>query len=240
MPWPLISFGEDDDVRFGTATLDRKSRKPGTVASCRVTRRSAVKILVVTATVLLSAFLLAPPRARAQQLDVALGFHAFTAPAASNATGNFSPQSMQGGLYPSFSADLLFFKHVGVNGEVTWRGGRDLYGGYQPFRPILWDFNGVWAPSLAPRISAELLAGIGATSIRFYQSTITCTFTSCTNYISSNHFMGHFGAGLRLYFKGNFFLRPEADVFLIRHNYEFSSGRAVELGASIGYTFGSR
>lgn len=194
----------------------------------------------VIATVFLSTLFLAAPGVRAQQLDVALGFRALTAPAASSATGNFSPQSMHGGLYPSFSADLLFFRHIGVSSEITWRASKDLYQGFQPYRPVLWDFNAVWAPPLTRHVSAEVTAGVGAASIRFYQNFITCTLTSCTNYLSSNHFMGHFGAGLRLYLKGNFFVRPEANLYLIRHNYEFSAGHAEQFGASIGYTFGAR
>ena len=84
-------------------------------------------------------------------------------------------------------------------------------------------------------------AGIGAESIRFYQNFYTCGyFSGCTNYTTSTHFMGHFGAGIRFYPFGNFFIRPEAHVYLIRNNIEFSSNYAVRYGASIGYTFGGR
>jgi hypothetical protein len=44
------------------------------------------------------------------QLDVAFGMNALTAPSASAANGNHTPQSLTGGAYPSFSADVLFFQ----------------------------------------------------------------------------------------------------------------------------------
>jgi len=52
--------------------------------------------------------------------------------------------------------------------------------------------------------------------------------------------MGHFGVGLKLYPTRNFFVRPEAHLYLVNDNQEFSSARAVRYGISIGYTFGRR
>jgi len=175
--------------------------------------------------------------AQGQQFDVAFGVNGITAPSASSASGNYSPQSLSGGAYPTFSGDFLLFHNFGVNGEVSWRASRNLYAGIFPYRPVFYDFNGVWAPRLG-RIGPELMAGIGAESIRFYQPTFVCGFNGCTNYVSSNHFLGHFGGGLRLYVTHNFFVRPEAHLFLIHDNVEFSSFRAVRYGLSIGYTFG--
>jgi hypothetical protein len=50
--------------------------------------------------------------------------------------------------------------------------------------------------------------------------------------------MGDFGAGLKFYPKGGFFIRPEAKVYLVTNNQLFSSSYATRFGASIGYTFG--
>src|ERR1041385_1461972 len=81
-------------------------------------------------------------------------------------------------------------------------------------------------------------AAIGWESLRFYQPFFNGSgFTGCSNFVSSNHFMGHFGGGLRYYFKGHFFVRPEAHVYLIRNNVEFSSPLATRVGVSLGYTF---
>jgi hypothetical protein len=45
---------------------------------------------------------------------------------------------------------------------------------------------------------------------------------------------------VRYYFLGNFFVRPEANWYYIRNNFEFHSDNVFRAGASVGYTFGSR
>ena len=175
--------------------------------------------------------------AHAQQFDVAFGVGTLTAPSASSATGSHAPVSLTGGAYPVFSADLLLKRQFGVSGELAWRASQNLYGGLQPYRPLFYDFNGIYAPKLGKHAAAELSAGIGWESLRFYQGFTSCGAISCTDFVSSNHFMGHFGAGLRYYFRGHFFVRPEADVYVINNNQEFSSPRATRFGVSLGYTF---
>jgi hypothetical protein len=49
--------------------------------------------------------------------------------------------------------------------------------------------------------------------------------------------MGDFGAGIKLYPKGGFFVRPEARLYLVNNNLYFSSPRVTRYGLSIGYTF---
>lgn len=84
-----------------------------------------------------------------------------------------------------------------------------------------------------------MIAGIGAESLRFYNNFYTCSYIAgCTNYTSSNHFMGVFGGGLKLYPKGGFFIRPGVRLYVIHNNVEFNSGTPVRAGVSIGYTFG--
>ncbi len=173
----------------------------------------------------------------AQQFDVAFGVGTLTAPSAASATGNHNPVSLTGGAYPVFSADLLVKRDFGFSGELAWRGSQNLYGGFQPYRPLFYDFGGIYAPQLGSRARGELSAGIGWESLRFYTGTTSCGAISCTDFVSSNHFMGHFGAGLRYYFRGHFFVRPEADLYLIRNNQEFSSPRATRFGVSLGYSF---
>jgi hypothetical protein len=173
----------------------------------------------------------------AQQFDVAFGVGTLTAPSASSATGSHAPVSLTSGAYPVFSADLLLKRQFGVSGELAWRASQNLYGGFQPYRPLFYDFNGIYTPKLGKHAAAELSAGIGWESLRFYQGFTSCGAISCTDFVSSNHFMGHFGAGLRYYFRGHFFVRPEADVYVINNNQEFSSPRATRFGVSLGYTF---
>ena len=185
----------------------------------------------------LCAFFLIAAAARGQQVDAAFGLSTVSAPSAASASANYSAQSLTGGAYPSFSGDFLIKKQFGVNGEISWRASQAFYQGFYPFRPIFYDFNGIWIPQLGKHFAGELMAGIGAESARFYQPFIICGFNGCTNYVSSNHSLGHFGGGIRAYLFGNFFVRPEAHLYLIRNNFEFSSARATRFGVSIGYTF---
>ena len=96
----------------------------------------------------------------AQQFDVGFGVGTLTAPSASSATGSHAPVSLTGGAYPVVSADLLLKKNFGVGGELAWRGSRNLYGGFQPYRPLFY-FNGIYAPKLGKHAAAEVMAGIG-------------------------------------------------------------------------------
>lgn len=178
----------------------------------------------------------------AQQMDVAFGVTTISAPSYSTTTSpsSFPAASLTGGAYPSLSGDFLLHKNFGVMGEISWKASQGIYDGYQPYRPILWDFNGVFVPRLGRHAAAELSAGIGAESIRFYNNFYTCNYFSCTNYSTNTHFLGQFGGGLKLYARGGFFVRPEVHLYLVNNNVEFTSSHFARYGASIGYTFGER
>jgi len=187
----------------------------------------------------LLALCVAGSSACAQQIDLAFGVSGLSAPSGTSSSGFFFP-TMGGGAYPGFSGDFLLKKRLGFEGEVFWRASQNLYGGYQPFRPIFYDFNAIWAPRLTKSITAEVLAGIGGENLRFYTASANCDYFTgnCTNYVSSNHFMGDIGGGIRYYVWHNAFVRPEVRLYLINNNAEFSSGHAVRYGVSIGYSFG--
>jgi len=177
-----------------------------------------------------------------QQADFAIGFSTIhSAPlSSSQAQLQFPPESLTGGLYPSFSGDVAIHKNLAVGGEITWRGGRGNYDLSQPYRPIFWDIDALYLPKLGPKVQGELSAGIGAESTRFYTPFTVCGNFSCTNYQTSTHFLGQFGAGLKLYARGGLFIRPEVHVYLVHNNLEYTSPYIVRYGASIGYTFGGR
>ncbi len=178
-------------------------------------------------------FFLLGSTAQAQQFDLSFGVSALTAPA-STAT----LQTMGGGAYPSFGLDFLFYHNLGIGFNAAFRGSQNLYQGFQPFRPFLYNVGAVYAPPLGKRAQLELSAGIGAESIRFYTPFLTCSsFTGCTDFVSSNHFLGQFGGGLRLYVTPRIFIRPEASLYLINNNFEFSGSRATRFGVSLGYSF---
>ena len=195
------------------------------------------KTTLITAIFVLS---LLGSAAHAQQIDVAFGLSTLSSTAGKTTAGLFFP-SIRGGAYPDFSADFLLKHRLGVEGDISWRASQSNYGGFQPFRPIFYDFNVLWAPRLAKPVTAEILAGVGAESLRFYTGNTTCNFvTGCTSYSSSNHFMGDFGGGIRAYFWKDAFIRPEVRLYLIHNNVEFSSSYAARYGISLGYSFGGR
>ena len=183
-----------------------------------------------------------PNPAQAQRMDFAVGVNAMTAPPASDAEGHHAPVSLTGGVYPSFSMGFVMFKNFGFQGEFAWRGGRADYLHIQPYRPFFYDFNALYQPRIAKRTYFELLGGIGGMSTRFYTPFQVCDTFTCQNFVTVNHFMGHFGAGIKAYpsKKINLFVRPESHLYLVHDNQEFSSGRAVRFGISLGYTFGER
>lgn len=179
----------------------------------------------------------------AQQADAMLGFGTVLAPSAAACgqanTANFTCPE-RGGLYTNISADVIFHKRLGIGFDASWRSMGDFGGLGQPYRPILFDFNGVYQPKLSKKVGADLFAGIGWQSTRFYgyQPTYSCyALGAC--YTSSNHFLVDLGGGIRYYVWGHVFVRPEAHFYHVMNNDDvFTSGNIVRVGASIGYTIG--
>lgn len=183
------------------------------------------------------AFFLMIGTAHAQQLDAGFAVSGVTATPASSFSAGYQPQTMGGGAFPGFSADYLMKHHIGFGFEVNWRAKQNVYQAVQPFRPIFYDFNAVFAPRLSKGVAGELQGGIGVSSTRFYQPFFTCTLFSCTNYATSNHFLGHVGGGIRLYIWHNVFLRPEAHYYAVHNNIEFAGSRVTRFGVTLGYSF---
>ena len=198
--------------------------------------RKLFACLVVVVTIVISA--------NAQEFHAAFGFGTITAPSAStNSNGSFP--SLSGGLYPSFSGIVILGHHIGFGGNVAWRASRSIYAGSSgnfgilaPVRPIFYDFDGVYSRTFEKKAGVDLMAGIGGEDLRFYTPFFNCgTFSGCTNYVSSNHFAGHFGAGVRYYFWGHAFIRPEAHYYVIHNNNEYNGVNAARFTISIGYSF---
>jgi hypothetical protein len=178
--------------------------------------------------------------ARAQQIDIAVGGSTLFSAKSTSASLAYLPPPENGGVYPSVSAGAVFKNHFGLNIETAFRYKEGLYNGYQRYRPILSDVNGVYAPRVGHKTSADFMAGFGLETLVFYNQVGNCNFAACPTLISSNHFLLHAGGGLRYYFWRHFFARPEAHYYYVVGNSEFHSGNVLRLGASIGYTFGRK
>jgi len=176
---------------------------------------------------------------RAQQIDIAAGGSTLFS-AKTNSASAYPAPPLKGGTYPGASAQVVFKNRYGVNAEVAFRYKETFYNGYQRYRPALSDVNGVFAPRLGDKTSADFMAGAGVETLTFYNQFGTCKFGACPTSISSNHFLLHAGGGMRYYFWRNFFARPEAHYYFVVGNTEFHSGSILRLGASIGYSFGRK
>ena len=197
--------------------------------------------LFLLATVL--ALLLLANLASAQQADAMIGFGTVTAP---NTTSNCTTFSIncvgaeKGGLYTTLSGDVIFHRRIGFNFEANWRTKQGLDNFGQFYRPILFDFNGDYQPRLGKKAGIDLLGGIGWQDTRFYafnNSSNCVVFGAC--YTSDNHFLVHVGGGIRYYFFGHAFVRPEVHLYHILNNTDvFTNTNVVRVGASIGYTIG--
>jgi Outer membrane protein beta-barrel domain len=183
--------------------------------------------------------------ADAQQADAMFGFGTVMSPGASPCTVDATSGQVicpeKGGLYTNIGADVIFHRRIGFAFDAAWRASQGNYGGLGvPYRPIIFDFNGVYQPRLGKKVGLDLMGGIGWQSTRYYGFTPTFSceqFNAC--YQSSNHFLVDIGAGLRYYVFGHAFVRPEVRYYKVFNNtVDFTSGNIVRVGASIGYTIG--
>jgi hypothetical protein len=182
-------------------------------------------------------FMVLASLAQAQQADAMLGFGTLMSSGTTTCglTSCVAPE--KGGLYTSLSGDVVFHKRVGFNFEAAWRTRQGSFGG-QPYRPILFAFNGLYQPKISKKVGADLMGGIGWQTTRFYLPFCTNAFT-CNNYTSSNHFLVDVGGGVRYYVHGHIFVRPEVHFYHILNNTDFfTSNNVIRAGASIGYTIG--
>jgi hypothetical protein len=169
--------------------------------------------------------------AHAQQFDLSFGVSGLT-----GASTTDQAQTIGGGAYTAFGLDFLFYHNLGVGFNAAFRARQNIFQGVVPFRPYFYDVDAVYAPPLGKRAQAELSAGIGDESIHFYTG-LTCGTFSCSDFVSSNHFLGQFGAAMRFYVTNKIFIRPEAHFYIVRNNVEFSGSHANRYGVSIGYSF---
>lgn len=145
---------------------------------------------------------------------------------------------MRGAAYPGFSGDVQFFHHLGIGTEIFWKASQGDYANQGVgFRPLLWNINAVYVPKLASHTYLELVGGIGSQSTRYYCGVSCYNPYTGTNYASSNHFDADFGGGIKFYLTHGFFVRPEARIYVVNNNTDFSGNHFGRFGASIGYTF---
>ena len=189
---------------------------------------------------------LLPSLASAQQGDAMFGFGTLVSSGSNGTCGlSFTSNCVgpeKGGLFTTISGDVIFHRRFGINAEANWRTKQalDNTGGGILYRPILFDFNGLYQPRLGKKLGADLMGGIGWQTTRFYEytNTFSCLdLGSCYN--SYNHFLVHLGGGVRYYVWNHFFVRPEVHYYHILNNTDvYTNSNVIRVGASLGYTIG--
>jgi hypothetical protein len=180
--------------------------------------------------------------ARAQQLDFALGGNTLWSPRNPTAEGGFIAPPERGGVYPSLFLQYVGEQnHFGLEAEGTFRYREGSYDNFQPYRPVIYDFNAVYTNRVAAKTHADVLGGVGGEALLFYSGTTPCGLAGggCHLTLTSNHFLVHAGIGIRYYVLRNLFIRPEAHYYVILDNHEFHSDNVFRVGASVGYTWGT-
>jgi hypothetical protein len=184
--------------------------------------------------------------AHAQQVDVFAGGNTLFSTQNNNASLTYLPPPERGGVYPSAGFDRIFKNGFGYDAEFAFRYKEGNYNGYQQYRPVLYDFNLVFAPHLNPfparvakRTSTIFTIGAGGETVLYYNPYGNCGYPAgCSTHLDSNHFLFHMSGGFNYRVWRKFFVRPEANYYRIFNNTtDFHSDNVLRLGASIGYTF---
>jgi hypothetical protein len=177
--------------------------------------------------------------AQAQQVDFAVSGETLWSSKNKSAVAGFVAPAEKGGVYPGAELQYRWDDHFGVSAEGLFRYDRGLYDGFQQFRPVFYDVNGVYSRKAPHRITVDVLGGFGGESLIFYNRFGYCTSsTGCVVHLNSNHFLLNAGVGLRYYIWRSIYVRPEAHYNFIPNNFEFHSDNVFRVGVSVGYTFG--
>ena len=163
-------------------------------------------------------------------------------------TGFCEPGPTIGGVFGVFGVDFMLKPHLGFNGEYAFRFAQAPYlpAAGLNFRPAFYDFNVVYQPLSGKRIVPLVEGGIGGARIALYQ-TQTVSITGITNTftipagLNANHFQVHGAVGVKLYVKGNIFIKPQFDIHYVTHlTDQFGRDWVPQYTVAVGYTFGER
>lgn len=157
--------------------------------------------------------------------------------------GPFFAAPKMTGTFGVFGANFMFFKHLGVGGEYSFKFSQGDYA-QLGYRPTFYDFNAIYEPWTGSKTFVpELQGGIGGATVHLYVNQAYCV-VSCQNFstpvTNDNHFQLHGAAALRIYVKGNIFIRPAVDLHFMTSYPEFGSKLVPQYTVSIGYSFGER
>jgi hypothetical protein len=206
-----------------------------------------MKLTVKTLIVLIgSAAALPLAQAQSPQFNVYLGLGTATDSSNGQAIsplglGTYNTPKMTG-LFDNAGGSVMITPHWGAGAEVNWRASQGDYAGVN-YRPIFYDFNGIWQPARTKYIVPEFQAGIGGVAVNFNANSQTCeVLVGCSTISlgseSSTHFQVHMSVALRIYATPHIFFRPAVDGHWVNNFFQFGSNWVPEYSLGVGYSFG--
>lgn len=219
------------------------------------------KLTLRTILLLCALFLLSVNGAQAQRVSAYFGLGSAKDRAGTTSNSTISCPTRQlfdglicepgpkiGGLFGVFGVDVRFKRHLGINAEYAFHFKQVPFLPLDSLnmRPAFYDVNVMWMRVSGKRIAPLLEGGAGGARLGL-RSTSTTPITGITNTSSfpagsrPNHAQLHFGAGLKIYVRGNIFVKPQFDLHYVFHfTDQFGRNLVPQYTGSIGYTFGGR
>ena len=157
-------------------------------------------------------------------------------------SGNFVNTPRLTGLFADVGGSLMLTQHFGAGAQISWRAGQGNYSGLN-YRPIFYDFNGVWQPVKSKRFVPEVQAGIGGVRVGFSATQNQCDAVAGCQTVnlgseSSSHFQAHFAVAARLYVTPHIFIRPAVDAHWVNNFFQFGNNWVPQYSIGLGYTVG--
>jgi hypothetical protein len=157
-----------------------------------------------------------------------------------SSTGEIQLTPYMGGVFGTFGGGVMLNPSYGFGAQVSLRFRQGDYAGYG-YRPVFYDFNGIWTPLNTKAVMPEFQAGFGGLNLRFYDA--SNPYYDNTGRISTfagsiNHFQLHAAAGLRFKVKSHLFIRPQVDYHWVPNLTDQFGSNSV-LGYSLAIVLSS-
>jgi hypothetical protein len=149
--------------------------------------------------------------------------------------------------------NLILMKHLGAGFTIDFQPGKQTYANLNPFytglnlqsRISFYDIDAIYQPITNKKAALQLKGGLSVANLKFYEN-LTGANALVGNYNqsqyagSSNHVGANGSLGVMIFFKGNWFIRPEFRVHYIRNLNQFGSNLVTNEMATVGYSWGDR
>jgi hypothetical protein len=157
-------------------------------------------------------------------------------------TGSILPTPHMDGVFGTIGGGIFLKQNYGFGAQAAFRFKQGDYAGYG-YRPIFYDFNGMWTPQIGKFVVPEFQAGFGGLNLRFYDASNPYydynTGKVSTFAGSSNHFQLHAAAGLRFKVKSHIFVRPQLDYHWVPNlTNEFGSNSVLSYSLAAVFSSG--